>query len=180
MTPSARPRARCRRSRCWSSVSSPSPACSRQFADALAPPRCSWPAPSGWHAPPPHCPLIFPVFLLYPTHSQSDLIQTFDETTTFADQLAVVLASPPAWDTRGAFRPGNVVVYAETRAKRLLKIPRKMRLADVFAAAVGTGVQGGDRDGLQLKDGLLSFVVLPKGDEEDKWVNEVKQRRDGA
>lgn len=91
-----------------------------------------------------------------------------------------MFASPPPWDSKGQYRLTNVVIYAETKNKKLLKIPRKMKLIDVFAAAVGTGTSGGEKDGLALKDGLLSFVVLPKGVEEEKWVAEVKQRRDGA
>lgn len=140
---------------------------------------CRLPHPSSWQAPPAYCPLIFSVFLLYPTHGQSDLLSAFDETTTFADNLAEVFAIPPSWDREGAYRsPKDLVVYAETANKKLLKIPRKMKLMDVFAAAVGTGTSGGEKDGLPLRDGLLSFVVLPKGAAEDKWVSEVKARRD--
>lgn len=37
---------------------------------------------------------------------------------------------------------------------------------------------GVPKDGVVLKDGLLSFVVLPKGEEEKKWIDEFKQKRD--
>ena len=138
------------------------------------------PHPSAWQAPPAYCPLIFSVFLLYPPYGQSDLLSAFDETTTFAANLAEVFASPPSWDTEGAYRsPANLVVYAETASGKLLKIPRKTRLMDVFGSAVGTGSSGGPKDGLPLRDGLLSFVVLPKGAVEEKWVAEVKAKRDG-
>jgi small subunit ribosomal protein S7e len=35
------------------------------------------------------------------------------------------------------------------------------------------------KDGIVLKDGLLSFIVLPKGEEEKKWIEEFKRQRDG-
>ena len=37
--------------------------------------------------------------------------------------------------------------------------------------------EGGPVDGLELKDGCLTFVVLPKGDVEQKWVEEFKRSR---
>ncbi len=52
-----------------------------------------------------------------------------------------------------------------------------MTLRDVCNAAKAK--EGQPRDGLELKDGCLTFVVLPKGtDVEKKWVDEFKATRD--
>lgn len=128
-----------------------------------------------WIAPPPEAPLVFPVFFLYPTHNQSDLLSHFEESTTFQSNLDSVFATPPPWDTAAAYRPGKVVVYCETALGRLLKIPRKMTLREVFEAA--RGQEGKGQDGVVLRDGLLSFVVLVKGEDEQKWVEEAKKKQ---
>jgi hypothetical protein len=70
----------------------------------------------------------------------------------------------------------TIVVYCETAKGRLLKIPKKMTLEEVFVAGKGKGT-GDDKDGVVLRDGLVSFVVLLKGEEERKWVEETKKKR---
>lgn len=85
-------------------------------------------------------------------------------------------ASPPEWDAKRQYRDGNLVVYAMTRRKRLLKVGKKMSLKDVFGASKPK--EGDPPDGLELKDNCLTFVVLPKGEEEKKWVDEFKKTRD--
>ena len=37
---------------------------------------------------------------------------------------------------------------------------------------------GEARDGLEMTDGTLTFVVLPKGVEEQKWVEDFKKTRE--
>ncbi len=37
-----------------------------------------------------------------------------------------------------------------------------------------------DRDGLVMRDGILSLVVLPKGEAESKWVEDFKAQREKA
>ena len=49
-----------------------------------------------------------------------------------------------------------------------------MTLVDVFNASAG---KDGVADGLLLKQGYLSFIVVPKGEQEIKWVNEYKSSR---
>jgi hypothetical protein len=68
------------------------------------------------------------------------------------------------------------VVYATTNRKRLLKVGKKMTLRDVFKASKEK--EGTPRDGLELKDNCLTFVVLPKGDVESQWVEEYKKMRE--
>lgn len=127
--------------------------------------------------------MVFPVFLLYPQHSTSDFISHFAEHTTFRDQLAVIFPKdgpPPAWDRENCeYRSGKLAVYAVTRQARLLKLPSKSTLVDVFLQA-GTMVEGGGKkvqDGLEIRDGCLSFVVVPKGSIENWYVEDFRKKK---
>ncbi|KAI6105448.1 hypothetical protein F5141DRAFT_1123779 [Pisolithus sp. B1] len=123
--------------------------------------------------------LIFPVFFLYPQHATSDVISDFVENTTFSAHLSQVFppeAPPPSWDHRNEYTAINLVVYAVTRRKRLLKVGKKMTLRDVCRVAMEK--PGDPVDGLELKDGYLSFAVLPRGEVEQNWVEEFKRTRD--
>ncbi|KAJ7056679.1 hypothetical protein C8F01DRAFT_992658 [Mycena amicta] len=119
--------------------------------------------------------LIIPVFFLYPQYATSDVIPEFVEDTPFAAHISAMFpphAPPPDWDAKREYVDGQLVIYAMTRRKRLLKVGKKMTLREVCAAA-----KGEPRDGLELKDGCLTFVVMPKGDVEQKWVEEYKSSR---
>ncbi|KAF9535006.1 40S ribosomal protein S7 [Crepidotus variabilis] len=114
--------------------------------------------------------LIFPVFFLYPQHATSDIISNFNEDTAFVAHLETMFppqAPPPDWDTKGEYITNQLVVYATTHRKRILKVGKKMTLRDVVKAAKEK--EGQERDGLELKDNCLSFVVMPKGAIETKW-----------
>jgi len=129
---------------------------------------------------PTHRTLIIPVFFLYPQHATSDIISHFAENTTFAALLTTMFppqAPAPEWDKNAEYVDGQLVVYAMTLRKRLLKVGKKMTLGDVCRAAKGK--DGEPRDGLEIKDGCLTFVVLPKGEGEAKWVEDFKKIRDG-
>lgn len=124
--------------------------------------------------------LIFPVFFLYPQHATSDVISDFAEDTTFSAHLSQMFppqAPPPSWDLRNEYAATNLVVYAITRRKRLLRIGKKMTLGDVCRVAMEK--PGEPMDGLELKDGYLTFAVLPKGEVEQNWVEEFKRTRGG-
>jgi hypothetical protein len=107
------------------------------------------------------------------------VIREFVESTPFIAHLEVMFpphAPPAEWDKNKEYINGNLVIYAMTRQKRLLKVGKNMTLLDVCNAAKGK--EGGERDGLELKDGCLTFVVLPKGTEvEKKWVEDFKASR---
>ncbi|KAF8897182.1 40S ribosomal protein S7 [Infundibulicybe gibba] len=123
--------------------------------------------------------LIIPVFFLYPQYATTDIITHFIEDTAFAAHMSTMFppqAPPPEWDSNGEYVDGQLVIYAMTRRKRLLKVGKNMTLRDVCKAAGSKDDQ--PRDGLELKDGCLTFVVLPKGDVEKKWVEEYKKTRD--
>ncbi|KAK0231124.1 40S ribosomal protein S7 [Armillaria fumosa] len=116
--------------------------------------------------------LIIPVFFLYPQYATSDVVPEFVEDTPFAEHLKAMFppqAAPPEWDTKGEYVDGQIVIYAMTRRKRLLKVGKKMSLKDVCTAAKAK--EGEPIDGLELKDGCLTFVLLPKGDVEKRWMS---------
>jgi len=124
--------------------------------------------------------LIMPIFFLYPEYATSDVVPDFVEDTEFGAVLATMFppgAPAPPWDVDGRYVVGTLVVYATTRRKRLLKVGKKMTLRDVCRAAGGTSASGNVEDGLEVKDGCLSFVVVPKGEAEQKWVEEYKSTR---
>jgi len=121
--------------------------------------------------------LIIPEFFLYPEHATSDAVPEFVEDTTFGAHLAVMFpryapaSSQQPWETRAKYVDGgSLVVYAMTR-RRPLKVGRKMTLRGV-CGAVGAGVVR--PDGLEVKYGCLSFVVVRKGEVERKWVEDMR------
>jgi hypothetical protein len=128
--------------------------------------------------------IIFPVFLLYPTHAQSDLITHFHEDSTFSDQLDAMFpassgtASPlwAQWDEKREYWVNNLVIYVETRGRRLLKVGKELTLKEAIAKAVKS-TEGEEKDGVILRDGLMSFVVLLKGEAEKKWIDDFKRKR---
>ncbi|KAI6035516.1 hypothetical protein F5J12DRAFT_902306 [Pisolithus orientalis] len=117
--------------------------------------------------------------LIFP-HATSDVISDFAEDTAFSAHLSQMFppqAPPPSWDLRNEYAATNLVVYAITRRKRLLRIGKKMTLGDVCRVAMEK--PGEPMDGLELKDGYLTFAVLPKGEVEQNWVEEFKRTRGG-
>ena len=71
------------------------------------------------------------------------------------------------------------MVYVETRDRRLLKIGKELTLKKAIKKAMKKQEEK-DTDGVILRDGLLSFVVLPKGEPERTWIDEFKRKRDEA
>lgn len=120
------------------------------------------------------------MFFLYPQHATSDVIPEFVEDTPFSAHLSAMFpphATPPGWDSKGEYVEGQLVIYAMTHRKRLLKVGKKMTLREVCAAS--RAKEGQPKDGLELKDGCLTFAVMPKGEVERKWTEEFKSSRDG-
>ncbi|KAJ3922705.1 40S ribosomal protein S7 [Lentinula edodes] len=113
--------------------------------------------------------LIFPVFFLYPQYATSDVIPGYVEDTPFFTHLEIMFNPAPEWDTKRQYKAENLVVYAITRRKRLLKVGKKMSLRNVFNASKGK--EGDPPDGIELKDNCLTFVVLPKGEVDIKWMS---------
>ncbi|KAH9955557.1 hypothetical protein BC827DRAFT_870643 [Russula dissimulans] len=127
--------------------------------------------------------LLLPVFFLYPEHAMSDVVAEYVEDTPFGDHLAMMFprGGPfQPWDTERKYvDDGSLIIYTTTRRKRLLKVGRKMTLRQLCrAAGSGNGSAigpDGKCDGLEFIDRCLSFVVVPKGEPERKWVEEFKR-----
>ncbi|KAI1796313.1 40S ribosomal protein S7 [Ganoderma leucocontextum] len=116
--------------------------------------------------------MILPVLFMYPQYTTTDLISHFQEDTPFSAHLNVMFprnAPPPEWDKKGEYVDGNLVVLGWTRRRRLLKIGKKMTLRDACKAAKAKDRE--PKDGLEMRDGTLTFVVLPKGAEEQRWMS---------
>ncbi|OCH87902.1 40S ribosomal protein S7 [Obba rivulosa] len=122
--------------------------------------------------------LIMPVLFLYPQYATSDVIPNFVEDTPFLAHLANMFppeAAAPDWDKKQEYMNGRLSVYAVTHRKRLLKVGKNMTLRDVCDNA--REKPGQPKDGLELKDGCLTFAVLPRGDVETKWIEDFKNSR---
>lgn len=120
--------------------------------------------------------VIFPVFFLYPQYATTDVIAEFQEDTPFSAHIATMFppqAPPPDWDKQGEYTDGRLVIYAMTHRNRLLKVGKKMTLRDVLMASAAK--PGEPKDGLELRDGCLTFVVMPRGEIEQNWVVDFKQ-----
>ena len=116
------------------------------------------------------------MLFLYPQHAQSDVISAYYEHDPFTEHLRVMFppeGARPSWDTSGVYTCGNLTLYLQTRHKRLFKVGKKMTLADVFLKAAPN--EGEGVNGLELKEGCLHCIVLPKGKVEEDWVEEFKR-----
>ncbi|EST05379.1 Tetratricopeptide repeat-containing domain protein [Kalmanozyma brasiliensis GHG001] len=135
-------------------------------------------------------PLVVPLFFMYPQHAQSDFISDYHEDTPLATYISTMFPASARgslpWDGKGEYYEGNLQVYATTRRQRLLKLGKKLTLREVMDQAFkeGDSAKGEDkirdRDGLVMQDGILSLVVLPKGEAEKRWVDEFKAQREKA
>ncbi|KAI0693807.1 hypothetical protein BC835DRAFT_1352229 [Cytidiella melzeri] len=122
--------------------------------------------------------LMFPTFFLYPQYAITDIISEFIEDTPFVAHISNMFppqAPAPEWDKDGEYVDGRLVVYAMTHRRRLLKVGKKMTLREVFKASKAK--EGEPVDGLELKDDCLTFVVVPKGEIEQKWIDDFKNMR---
>ena len=121
--------------------------------------------------------LSIPVIFLYPQYSQSDIISSFNEHSVFTEHLDVMFppgGARPSWDLTGEYLVHDLVLYAQTKRKRLLKIGKKMTLASLCKSAGG---KPEEEDGLEMMDGHISIIVLLKGDIEKRWIDEFKHQR---
>ncbi|GAA5975895.1 hypothetical protein JCM11641_002831 [Rhodosporidiobolus odoratus] len=119
-----------------------------------------------WSAPPPHTPMIFPVFLLLPLERPPtrDLIMSFPEDASFGDALQSMGRDP-----------STNQLYLATSRGRVLKIGAKLTLGKVLEAA-GKVKEGEEKDGWELKEGwALEMVGVPKGSEGEEWIQEWKK-----
>jgi hypothetical protein len=124
--------------------------------------------------------LAFPVFFLYPQYAVSDMISEFFEDTTFGEHLQTMFPhqAPPKWDVEHQYVVGKLSIYAPTHTRRLLRVGMKKTLREVFVDAAKVKDKPDIKDGLELKEGCLTFVILPKDSEVEKnWIKEYKSTK---
>jgi tetratricopeptide (TPR) repeat protein len=107
--------------------------------------------------------LSFPVLLLYPLESQTDLITAFSEMDTVEVHLSYVL--PPPWDAQQAYSPKRVECYMETLSGGLIKIGKKASLLKVLSEG-----------NVEVVDGLVRILVVPR-DKAEEFVRDFKRKK---
>ncbi|CAE6530470.1 unnamed protein product [Rhizoctonia solani] len=129
--------------------------------------------------------LICRVVLVYPQYGQTDLIVRFSTEDTLGAHLGTILPGPETggdvpfapWDEKQEYTSTNVNVYVKTRKGRVLRLGRNKTLAEICKTARG---KEGEDDGLVVGQGVIAFVVVPKGSlAEDKYLKSVKEEREG-
>ncbi|KAG9090770.1 hypothetical protein FRC06_000888 [Ceratobasidium sp. 370] len=131
--------------------------------------------------------LICRVALVYPQHGQTDLIIRFSTHDTLGAHLDSILPDPsspdgqlefPPWDTKREYSSRAVNVYVRTRQGRVLKLGRNKTLAEICANVRKTGKERGIEDGLVVGQGVIAFVVVPRGsDAEERYIRSVKEEK---
>ncbi|KAG8705211.1 hypothetical protein FRC11_009231, partial [Ceratobasidium sp. 423] len=120
--------------------------------------------------------LICRVVLIYPQHGQTDLIVRFSTEDTLGAHLDTILPDPESgsdvpfapWDERREYTSTKVNVYVKTRKGRVLRLGRSKTLAEICKTARG---KEGEEDGLVVGQGVIAFVVVPKGSlAEEKYL----------
>ena len=107
----------------------------------------------------------FPVLILYPLASQSDLIKSFAETSTLVEHLDYIVQDLP-WDQHGAYKNvKDLECFMDTVTGGMIKVGKRVPLRDVL---------GGDK--VELVDGIVRIMVLP-GKEVGPWVEEMKRKK---
>ncbi|KAJ1665982.1 HSP70/90 co-chaperone [Coemansia sp. RSA 1813] len=120
--------------------------------------------------------LLWPVFFLYPESKESDFVERFDEALTLRDMLREVLAEPPYWDDRQhpKYTIDNVDTYflhhpvgGFDQDERLVKVGMDTFLATAL-----------DNEKFVIRDGIPSFIVLPRGDTfTDQFIDRYRKLR---
>lgn len=129
--------------------------------------------------------MVFPVAFLYPQYAQSDLVSHFHEDSTIGGQLSVMFPSEHGsqveWDRLGGYTGARLRVFATTHEQRLLRIGKKLSLREAIdhCAREPNGTRSVKRDGMVLRDGILSLIVLPEGNAEQDWIEQFKRERAG-
>jgi hypothetical protein len=130
--------------------------------------------------------LICRVALIYPQYGQTDLIVRFSTHDTLGAHLDTILPGLEGsddvqfapWDEKREYTSTNVHVYVKTRRGRVLRLGRNKTLAEICSTAKGKGT-GSEEDGLVVGQGVIAFVVVPRGSEaEEKYLKSVKGEKD--
>ncbi|KAG8738405.1 40S ribosomal protein, partial [Ceratobasidium sp. 423] len=113
------------------------------------------------------------------------LIVRFSTEDTLGAHLDAILPDPESgsdvpfapWDEKQEYTSTRVNVYVKTRKGRMLRLGRNKTLAEICKTAKG---KEGEEDGLVVGQGVVAFVVVPKGSlAEEKYLKSVKEEREG-
>ncbi|OTF76269.1 tetratricopeptide repeat containing cytosolic Fe-S cluster assembly factor-like protein [Euroglyphus maynei] len=58
--------------------------------------------------------LLWPVVFIYPDVGQTDFIEKFSETSTFAEYINLMFETKPEWDEKGEYRPESIRCYYQS------------------------------------------------------------------
>ncbi|CAE6425194.1 unnamed protein product [Rhizoctonia solani] len=128
--------------------------------------------------------LICRVVLVYPQYGQTDLIVRFSTDDTLGAHLDTILPDPEtgsdvpfaSWDDKHEYISTKINVYVKTRKGRVLRLGRNKTLAEICKTTKG---KDGEDDGLVVGQGVIAFVVVPKGSlAEEKYLKSVKEEKD--
>lgn len=102
--------------------------------------------------------LVWPAIFLYPEVMESDFVQSFDESSTFGDQLELLFGDPhsqPEWNASGRYTPNHVSVWFKDHftGKPVAISPATTLRTVVFNKR------------FHIDNGTASFWILPKGTE---------------
>lgn len=102
--------------------------------------------------------LVWPAIFLYPEVMESDFVQSFDESSTFGDQLELLFGDPhsqPEWNANGRYTPNHVSVWFKDHftGKPVAISPATTLRTVVFNKR------------FHIDNGTASFWILPKGTE---------------
>ena len=114
--------------------------------------------------------LSWPLILVYPEHSQSDLIASFHEDSLFQDHLEEVLSSPASWDSNFDYQSNHVDLYFETKDSppRLIQFGRKVSLKQIL-----------QQSSFVVRGGIPAIVVLSQKTPFQKiWLDKYKSQRE--
>lgn len=100
--------------------------------------------------------LSWPVFFVYPEYSESDFIQSFCETSTFADHIQTMFgAEPPEWDSEQRYKPSRIQIFFEDEDKeKLYEVP-----------VASTLLQALQHEKYVVKGGAPGFIIVSRDSE---------------
>ncbi|KAK8781656.1 hypothetical protein V5799_017003 [Amblyomma americanum] len=114
--------------------------------------------------------LVWPAIFLYPEVMQSDFVQSFDEASTFGEQLELLFGDPgsqPEWNSSGRYAPPHVSVWFKDHftGKPVSVSPASTLKQVIFDKR------------FHIDNGTASFWVIPKGTKyEAQFLNDTGKR----
>uniref|UniRef100_A0A0A9YWE0 Tetratricopeptide repeat protein 4 n=8 Tax=Lygus hesperus TaxID=30085 RepID=A0A0A9YWE0_LYGHE len=105
--------------------------------------------------------LVWPVVLLYPEYSMTEVIQNFHEDSTFQEQLGEVFAERPEWDVERKYNLNSIRIYYEDDSK-----PHEVKLKSTLKSVIC-------RKTYVVEAATPAFIIFAKdSDAERRFLNE--------